>query len=65
MSIDENKLLIRRFIEEVINTGNVDAIENFIAPDYTEVHEEKNTRLALKEPKSTFLVSVRRTPISH
>ena len=39
MTIDENKLLIRRFIEEIINTGNVDDIEKFIAPDYTEVHE--------------------------
>ena len=39
MSIEENKKLIRRYIEEVINTGNVTEIEKFISPNYTEIHE--------------------------
>jgi len=39
MSIDENKLLISRYIEEVINTGNVVEIEEFISSTYVEVHE--------------------------
>ena len=30
MLIEENKLLIRRFIEEIINTGNTDEIEEFV-----------------------------------
>jgi predicted ester cyclase len=51
MSIDENKLLIRRFIEEIINTGNVDAIENFIAPDYTEVHDGEKHAIGIQGAK--------------
>jgi hypothetical protein len=31
MPADENKLLVRRFYEEVVNTGKVDLIERFIA----------------------------------
>ena len=30
MSTAENKLLIRRFIEEVVNTGNVDKLAGFV-----------------------------------
>src|SRR5438876_12417081 len=34
MSTEENKALVRRFIEEVHNKGNVDAIDEIYAPDY-------------------------------
>ena len=60
MSIDENKLLIRRFIEEIINTGNVDAIERFIASDYTEVHEGKKHAVGITGAKEHIL-GVRQT----
>ncbi len=30
----ENKLLARRFLEEVVNTGAVDRLSEFLAPDY-------------------------------
>lgn len=36
MSLDNNKLLIREYIENVVNTGNVDDIEKYISPDYFE-----------------------------
>jgi hypothetical protein len=36
MSTEENKLLIRRYIEEVVNTGNAEELANFISPDYVE-----------------------------
>jgi predicted ester cyclase len=39
MSLEENKLLVRRYYEEVVNTGNVDAVEMFVAPTYSEVHD--------------------------
>jgi predicted ester cyclase len=45
MSVAENKLLVRRYYEEVVNTGNVDDIAEFISPDYVEVYQ--NTRYAM------------------
>lgn len=33
MGTAENKRLIRRFIEEVVNTGAVDKLGNFVSPD--------------------------------
>ncbi len=38
---DNNKALVRRYIEEIINTGSVGNIEEFIGPEYTEVFEGK------------------------
>jgi predicted ester cyclase len=55
MSIDKNKLLIRRFIEEVINTGNVDEIEKFISPDYVEVHEGTRHPIGIEGAKAHIL----------
>jgi len=35
VSVEENnKALVRRFIEEVLNGGNLDAIDELMAPDY-------------------------------
>jgi predicted ester cyclase len=34
MSVAENKALVRRYLEEVVNTGDVGRITEFIAPDY-------------------------------
>ncbi|NIR47624.1 MAG: hypothetical protein GWN55_02300 [Phycisphaerae bacterium] len=45
MSTEENKLLVRRYIEEVVNTGDVEKIAKFISPEYVEVCN--NTRYAL------------------
>jgi predicted ester cyclase len=42
MSADENKLFVRRYYEQVVNTGNVDQLAEFISPDFVEVHN--NTR---------------------
>ncbi|MBI2875121.1 MAG: ester cyclase [Firmicutes bacterium] len=33
MSIADNKLTARRLLEEVVNTGNVDHVADFISPD--------------------------------
>lgn len=60
MSIEENKLLVRRYIEEVINTGKVDNIEEFISPDYVEIHDGKRYPIGIKGAKEHIL-SVRRT----
>ncbi len=60
MSSDDNKLLVRHYIEEVINTGNVDAIEEFIGPGYVEVHEGKRYAVGVKGAKEHVL-GVRQT----
>ena len=36
MSAEENKAVIRRFIEEVFNQRNVDAVDTFMASDYVD-----------------------------
>jgi len=38
MCSEENKILARRFYEEIVNTGKVEGIENLISPEYQEVH---------------------------
>ncbi len=37
MSIEDNKTLVRRYYEEVVNTGKIELTEPFISPEYTEV----------------------------
>lgn len=44
MSPEDNKRVVRRYIEEVVNTGDVERLAEFIAPDYTEVYN--NVRYA-------------------
>ena len=38
MTSDQNKLVVRRYIEEVVNTGNVDRIAEFISAEYVEAY---------------------------
>jgi hypothetical protein len=60
MRIEENKLLVRRYIDEVINTGDVGNIEEFISPDYTEVHNGKRYPVGIQGARDHIL-GVRQT----
>jgi len=40
MSETNNKLLARRLLEEVVNTGDVHRLTEFLAPDYVERHAD-------------------------
>jgi predicted ester cyclase len=60
MSSQENKLLVRRYIEEVVNTGNVDAIADFISRDYVEVRNNTKHAIGIEGAKEHVL-GVRRT----
>jgi predicted ester cyclase len=40
MSASANKFLVRRFIEEVVNTGDVSRVREFIAPNYVNHYEQ-------------------------
>jgi predicted ester cyclase len=48
VSTDDNKALVRRYYEEVVSTGAIDAVPRFIAPDYVEVHDNRRYRLGLE-----------------
>ncbi|NIS75950.1 MAG: hypothetical protein GTO08_11910 [Deltaproteobacteria bacterium] len=60
MVIEENKLLVRRFIDEVVNTGKVDKMEEFISPAYVEIHDGKECRIGIGGAKEHIL-GVRQT----
>ena len=60
MSVEDNKNLIRRFIYEVINTGNVTEIEKYISPDYTEIHEGERHAVGINGAKE-HITAVRQT----
>ncbi|UCF40932.1 MAG: ester cyclase [Gemmatimonadota bacterium] len=55
MSAEENKLLVRRYYEEVVSTGNVDALPQFIAPEYAEVHNNRRHPVGLEGAKEHIL----------
>jgi predicted ester cyclase len=40
-STNDNKAIIRRYIGEIINTGNTEHISDFISSDYVEVFQNK------------------------
>jgi predicted ester cyclase len=56
----DNKLLVRKYIEEVINTGVVDEIEKYISNDYTEIFEGKRYLLGIDGARE-HIRGVRRT----
>lgn len=60
MPSDENKLLVRRYYEEVVNTGNVDLIEQFVAPEYVEVSDGERYGVGIEGAKAHIL-GVRQT----
>ena len=60
MSTSENKRIILLYINEVINTGNVDNIEKYISPDYTEIYDGKRYHLGIKGAQEHIL-GVRQT----
>ena len=43
-----NKAIIRRFVEEIENTGDVTNIGEFIAEDYVEVYEGERYQIGIK-----------------
>lgn len=60
MTIQDNKKLVLRFYEEIVNTGNVDRIVDFISPEYIEVHENTRHSIGIEGVKQHIL-GVRQT----
>ena len=55
METTENKLLVKRYTEEVINTGNIENISEFISPDYVEVFNNERYSLGIDGAKKHVL----------
>jgi predicted ester cyclase len=60
MSLENNKSFVRRYYEEVVNTGDVEFIESFISPEYTEIHDGKSHAIGIDGAKEHIL-GVRQT----
>jgi predicted ester cyclase len=60
MTIAENKLLVRRYIEDVVNTGNVEDLASFISLYYVESHDKTGQSNGLEGAKRHIL-GVRQT----
>jgi predicted ester cyclase len=55
MSEDDNNRLIRRYIEEVINTGDVERLPEFIGPYYVEIYNNVKYESGLEGAKQHIL----------
>lgn len=50
-----NKEIVRRYIEEVLNTGDVNNIEKFVSADYAEVHNGEHYQIGIDGAKEHIL----------
>lgn len=57
---NDNKLIVKNFIEKITNTGNVENIADYISPDYTEVFNGKRYPVGLEGAKE-HIIGVRKT----
>ena len=56
----ENKLIVRKYIEKVINTDNITNIDQFISSDYEEVHEGVRYKIGIQGARDHIL-GIRKT----
>lgn len=60
VSIENNKSLIRRYYEEVVNNCDLDRVSEFVSPDYVEVYNNVRHKAGVEGAKE-HLVGVRKT----
>ncbi|MGW8314551.1 MAG: ester cyclase [Bacteroidales bacterium] len=48
MKISNNKEIVRRFVDEIENTGDVSSIREFIAEDYSEIYEGERHQIGIQ-----------------
>jgi predicted ester cyclase len=56
----DNKTVVRRYYEEVGNTGNIGCLEEFISDDYTEIHNGMRYQVGIQGAKA-HIIGVRQT----
>ncbi len=60
MTIQENKALVRRYYEDVVSTGDVDRVAEFVSPDYAETYRNARYPLGVEGARD-HLLGVRAT----
>ena len=55
METIDNKTIVRKYVEEVLNTGDVAKIHHYVAEDYEEVHEGVRHKLGIDGAKEHIL----------
>ena len=55
MSLEMNKLVTRRFLKEVVNTGNVERLAEFISPDCRETNDPTGQAVGLDSMRAHVL----------
>ena len=60
MPVENNKNIVRRYYEEVVNTGNIDKNAEFISEEYTEVMDGIRYPVGIEGAKE-HLIGVRQT----
>jgi predicted ester cyclase len=60
MSAADNKLLVRKFIEEIVNTGDTGRLHEFVSADFRERHD-RSGRIAGIEGCREHILGVRTT----
>ncbi len=60
VSIENNKSLVRRYYEEVVNAGDVDRLAEFVFSEYTEVYNNVRHKVGIDGAKE-HLTGVRKT----
>lgn len=53
--MDQNKELVAQYIQEVLNTGNIASIDEFIGQDYTEVYKNQRYKIGIEGAKKHIL----------
>lgn len=53
--VEANKAVVRRYLEEVFNTGDVDRLPEIVSPEYVEVHENTAYPLGLEGARDHVL----------
>lgn len=56
MSTEENKAIVRRVVEEVFNSGNMEAADQLLASDYSEGIKQTATMLRAAFPDLHFTI---------
>ncbi len=58
----DKKLIVKQYIEEVINKGNAEGVSDFISPQYTEIYNNRRYRLGIEGAKKHISSARERYP---